>query len=141
MNGFNAERAENAEDRGVDFNEISARIIGAAVEAHAQPGPGLLESIYDEALALELESRSLAVSRQVEVPLIYKGAPLRHRLRLDLLVADTVIVEVKSVETLPRIHEAQLLRYLLLADKRPGLLINFNVPKLLGGVHRIVNRL
>jgi GxxExxY protein len=141
MKNFNAECAEDAEGRRVNLNEISRSIIGAAVEVHRTLGPGLLESVYEEALALELSLRALDVQRQIEVPLTYKGKQLHSRLRLDLLVAGTIIVEVKSVEGILKIHAAQLLSYLRLADKRLGLLINFNVSKLLGGVHRVVNAL
>jgi GxxExxY protein len=125
----------------VDLNDISSAIIGAAVEVHRALGPGLLESIYEEALVVELSSRTLPFKRRVEVPLTYKGTLLNSRLRMDLLVADAIIVEVKSVEAILKIHEAQLLSYLRLADRRLGLLINFNVSRLLGGVRRIANHL
>ncbi len=93
-------------------NELSGAIIGAAIEVHRLLGPGLLESVYEEALAVELEERGIPFAEQLEVSLEYKTRQLRILLRLDLLVADTVIVEVKSVEKILPVHEAQLLSYL-----------------------------
>jgi GxxExxY protein len=122
-------------------NELSGEVIGAAIEVHKALGPGLLESIYETALAMELGERKIEVRRQVEVPVIYKGRRLESHLRLDMLVADQIIVEVKSVEQSLPIHRAQLLSYLRLADKRLGLLINFNEPTLRQSIRRVVNRL
>jgi GxxExxY protein len=96
----------------VNQNELSGAIIGAAIEVHRLLGPGLLESVYEEALAVELEERGIPFAEQLEVSLEYKTRQLRILLRLDLLVADTVIVEVKSVEKILPVHEAQLLSYL-----------------------------
>ena len=122
-------------------NELSAQIIGAAIEVHRLLGPGLLESIYDEAMAVELIARGLHVNRQVEVPIRYKEALLGTALRLDLLVNELIVVEIKAVEHLLKVHEAQLLSYLRLSDKRLGLLINFNSQVLTQSVKRIVNGL
>ena len=122
-------------------NELSGEIIGAAIEVHRVVGPGLLESIYEEAFILELEDRDILVSRQIEVPVMYKGRRLQNSLRLDLLVADLIVVEIKSVEGILPVHEAQLLSYLRLAQKKLGLLINFNSTVLSKSVRRIVNQL
>ena len=102
-------------------------------------GPGLLEFLYEEALVLELELRKINVSRQVEVPVEYKGQRLTNILRLDLLVDDLIVVEVKSVEHILPVHEAQLLSYLMLTGKRLGLLINFNSAVLSKSIRRIAN--
>src|SRR5690348_2777548 len=122
-------------------NELSAQIIGAAIEVHRLLGPGLLESIYDEAMAVELTTRGLQVNRQVEVPIRYKETLLGTALRLDLLVNGLIVVEIKAVEHLLKVHEAQLLSYLRLSSKRLGLLINFNSQVLTQSVKRIVNGL
>ena len=122
-------------------NELSGEIIGAAIEVHRVLGPGLLESVYEEAFTIELQDRNLPVSRQIEIPLVYKGRRLQTLLRLDLLVADAIVVEVKSVERILPVHEAQLLSYLRLAQKKLGLLINFNSTVLSRAVRRIVNQL
>ena len=120
-------------------NKLSGEIISAAIEVHRILGPGLLESIYEEALVLELELRKIEVSRQVEVPVEYKGQRLTNILRLDLLVNDLIVVEVKSVEHILPVHEAQLLSYLKLTGKRLGLLINFNSAVLSKSIRRIAN--
>jgi GxxExxY protein len=106
-------------------------IIGAAIEVHRQLGPGLLESAYEECLCHELHLRGLAFERQVSLPVCYKGLKLDCGYMLDLIVAREVVLELKSVEKLLPIHEAQLLTYLKLSGKRVGLLINFNVPLLM----------
>ena len=125
----------------MENNGLSGEIIGAAIEVHRLLGPGLLESAYELALERELVLRSMSVERQKAVPLEYKGIALGDGFRLDLLVNDQLVVEIKSVESLLPIHEAQLLTYLRLADKRLGLLINFNEKVIKEGVKRIVNRL
>ena len=122
-------------------NELSGKIIGAAIEVHSILGPGLLEFLYEEALAIELGQRGLTVARQVEIPVAYKQERLRNVLRLDILVNGLVIVEVKSVERILPVHEAQLLSYLRLSEKKLGLLINFNSTVLSRSVRRIVNNL
>jgi GxxExxY protein len=122
-------------------NEISHEIIGAALDLHTHLGPGLLESAYECALMFELVQRGVDVRCQVPMPLSYKGVKLDQGYRLDLLVEDKVIVEIKSVEFLAPVHYAQLLTYLRLSDKRLGLLINFNSKLLKHGIHRMVNGL
>ena len=120
-------------------NELSGEIIGAAIEVHRVLGPGLLESLYEEALVLELALRNIKVARQLEVPVDYKGHRLQNRLRLDLLIADLIIVEVKSAEKILPVHEAQLLGYLRITHKELGLLINFNSATIGKSVRRIIN--
>jgi GxxExxY protein len=124
---------------GKRLNEITGTIIGAAIEVHRALGPGLLESAYEACLAHEIAEQGLSVESQKPLPLIYKSIRLDCGYRLDLLVENTVIVEIKSVDTLLPIHTAQLLSYLKLADLQVGLLINFNVEILKNGVRRIVN--
>ena len=122
-------------------NEVSEQVIGAAIEVHRILGPGLLETVYEEAICHELELRGLAFRRQVAVPLRYKEVDLGSPLRLDLIVEGMLIVEIKSVETVPSVFAAQLLSYLRLTGICLGLLINFNTPKLVDGIKRIANRL
>ncbi len=120
-------------------NELSYQIRGAVFEVYNALGPGLLESVYEEALVFELEQRGLKVERQKVVPIIYKGNSLKTELRLDLLVEDQVIVELKSVEEMKKVYAKQLLTYLRLMDKRLGLLVNFNTDNILTSIHRIAN--
>jgi len=122
-------------------NDISARVIGAAIEVHEHLGPGLLESTYETCLYRELQLRGLSCERQRPVPLTYKGERLDAQYRLDLVVEDRVIVEVKAVEELLPLHKVQLLTYLRLTGLRLGLLINFNFPVLYRGVKRVANGL
>ncbi len=107
-------------------NDIAYRIVGCAIEVHKALGPGLLESVYEECLLEELKINGLEVSSQQKVPLIYRGKVLKSELRLDILVNDLVVVELKAVEQLIPIYKAQLLSYLKLSQKPKGLLINFN---------------
>lgn len=120
-------------------NELTYEIRGAIFDVYNELGPGLLESVYEEALAFELKERGLIVAKQVEVPVIYKGNELKTPLRLDLLVNDQVIVELKSVEEMKPVFAKQLLTYLKLMDKRVGLLVNFNTNNLRESIKRIVN--
>ncbi|MEY4876878.1 MAG: hypothetical protein RL708_2027 [Bacteroidota bacterium] len=120
-------------------NKISAKILDASIEVHRQLGPGLLETVYEICLLKELENRSLKCKRQVELPIIYKGEKLDFSFRIDILVEDEIIIELKAVESLLPVHEAQLITYLKLMDKRLGLLINFNVSKLVNGFKRKLN--
>ncbi len=122
-------------------NELSGLIIGAAIEVHKALGPGLLESSYEIALKKELALRNLSVHNQVVLPVVYKGERCDAGYRIDLLVEEKAIVEIKSVESLNDVHLAQVLTYLKLSGCRLGLLINFNVTKLTKGIKRIVNRL
>jgi GxxExxY protein len=119
-------------------NQITQAVIGAAMEVHRTLGPGLLESAYQQCLCRELTVRGIPFERECPLPLEYKGIRLECGYRLDLLVAGSVVVEVKSVEALAPIHEAQLLTYLRLGGWQVGLLINFNVPILKQGIRRKV---
>jgi GxxExxY protein len=127
------EIAEGAENR------VTERIIGAAIEVHRHLGPGLLESAYEACLCHELSLRGLQFRRQVHLPVTYKGLKLDCCYKMDLVVGDTVVVEIKSIDELLPIHTAQLLTYLKSFDKPVGLLINFNVPVLKKGLKRVVN--
>ncbi|NJM06310.1 GxxExxY protein [Candidatus Gracilibacteria bacterium] len=118
---------------------LSKQLIGAAIEVHRALGPGLLESAYEACLCHELKLRSIPFERQVALPVIYKGTMLDCGYRLDLLVGNLVIVELKAIDELEPIHEAQLLTYLRLKKLWLGLLINFNVPVLKQGIKRLVN--
>jgi len=122
-------------------NELSSIIIGAAIEVHTQLGPGLLESVYETCLYYELKEIGLKVERQVNLPLKYKNLHLDSGLRLDLLVQDKVIIELKAVQELCDVHVAQTLTYLKLTDLKLGLLINFNEALLKQGLRRIVNNM
>lgn len=117
---------------------VTREIIGAAIEVHRGLGPGLLEAVYEDVLTQEIVARGLEVRRQVTVPLRWRGKDLVHSLRLDLLVADSVIVEVKSVEEVLKVHKAQLLSYMRLSGIRRGLLLNFHVAALRHGITRCV---
>jgi len=121
------------------LNEITEEIIGSAIAVHRALGPGLLESAYEACLAYELAQRGLAVERQKGLPVTYRGVKVDCGYRLDLLVEELVVVELKAIEKLDRIHEAQLLSYLKLSGYRVGLLINFNVRMLKQGIRRMVN--
>jgi len=121
-----------------DVNAVSGQVVDAALAVHKELGPGLLESVYETCLVHELQTRGLSVSRQVPLPICYKGVKLDGGLRLDLLVAEMVVVELKAVEQMLPVHEAQVLTYLRLTGHRVGLLINFNVPLLKDGIKRIV---
>jgi len=121
----------------MDINDLTGNVIGAAIEVHKALGPGLLESIYEECLCHELQLRKLSFERQREVPVRYKGVKLDCGYRLDILIEDVLILEIKSCERLQPIHEAQLLTYLKLARIKWGLLINFNVPVLKAGIKRL----
>ena len=123
------------------INDISSQVIGAAIEVHKTLGPGLLESVYEECLCHELELRYIPFKSQEELPIDYKGTKLSAGYRLDLVIDQQLIVELKACDGLLPIHEAQLLTYLRLAGFKLGLLINFNVPILKDGIKRIVNNL
>ena len=122
-----------------EFNKITEAIIGAAIEVHRALGPGLLESAYVACLVYELIQRGYKVFTEVPLPLVYKGVKLECGYRLDLLVNDKVIVEVKSVDRLAPIHDAQIISYLKISGHKVGLLINFNVTMVKNGVKRFVN--
>ena len=121
------------------LDQISRCIIGAAIEVHRHLGPGLLESAYQSCLLFELKQLGLKVEEQKPLPVVYKQVRLDCGYRLDIVVEDEIIVEIKAIEKLLPIHDAQLLSYLRLAKKRVGLLMNFHVPVLKNGLKRIVN--
>ena len=121
------------------LDQITRQVIGAAIEVHKAIGPGLLESAYQACLAFEVRQRGLKVEEQVPLPVLYKEVKLDCGYRLDLLIEDSVIVEIKAAEQLSPIHDAQLLSYLRMAHKHVGLLINFHNRVLKNGLKRIVN--
>ena len=123
----------------MELNEISKKIIGAAIQVHRTLGPGLLESTYEACLKYELEKRGLKIQSQIGLPVIYDGIKIDLGYRLDILVEDAVIIELKAVTTITPLHEAQLLSYLKLSGKQLGLLINFNVTLLKDGIKRRIN--
>ena len=120
-------------------NEITEKVIGACIDIHRQLGPGLLESAYEECLCYDLSTLGLAFERQKDLPVAYKQVRLACGYKIDIVVESLVIIELKAVEKLLPIHEAQLLTYLKLSDLSVGLLINFNVPALKQGLKRIAN--
>ena len=123
----------------MDINDLTGKVIGAAIEVHKFLGPGLLETTYEKCLCRELVLRNFFIERQKELPVEYKGIKLDCGYRLDILVENRLIVELKACESLQPIHEAQLLTYLKLTGIKVGLLINFNVPVLKEGIKRLVN--
>ena len=122
-----------------DINELTGSVIGAAIEVHKALGPGLLESTYEECLCREFQLKDISYERQKQVPVEYKGAKLDCGYRIDILVGNSIVVEIKACDTILPIHEAQLLTYLKLTGLKVGLLINFNVPILRDGIRRIAN--
>ena len=120
-------------------NEISKKIIGCAIEVHRQLGPGLLESAYQECLLYELKQAGLKVQKEIPMPIVYKEVTLDHGYRIDLLVEERVVIELKTVEVLNDVHTAQVLTYLKLGDYRLGLLLNFHVSVLKNGIKRLIN--
>ncbi len=123
--------------RRVDIDGLAETVIGAAIEVHRTLGPGLLESVYRECLMVELAAAHLAVEQERRVPLQYKGQPIKSVLRLDLLVEDSLVVELKAVEIVNPVHLAQVITYLKLTGFPAGLLMNFNVPSLRTGLRRL----
>jgi GxxExxY protein len=124
----------------MDENQISYKIIGVAIELHRMYGPGLLESVWRSALAYELRALGLRVEEEVSMPFVHKELRMDVGYRLDLVVEGKVIIEVKNVEALMAVHEAQILTYLKLSGLKLGLLINFNAPVLHKGIKRYVNK-
>ena len=120
-------------------DQLTSEIIGSAIEVHRNLGPGLLESTYEECMVFELKQRDLIISRQHEIPILYKGNRLEQNYRIDLLVNNHVIVELKSIKKIEPIHNAQLLTYLKLANIKYGLLLNFNVSIMTHGIRRLLN--
>jgi GxxExxY protein len=125
----------------VTENEIAREIVDAAYKIHTRLGPGLLESVYQAVLCYELEKRGFAIERQKPIPIVYEDVHLDEGFRADIIVADKVIIELKSIAEIADVHKKQLLTYLRLADKRLGLLINFNEVLIKNGITRIVNNL
>jgi len=123
----------------MDSSELTGEIIGAAIEVHKAIGPGLLESAYSRCLQVELSLRKIPFQKELELPIEYKGVSIKAGYRMDFLVDEYVVIELKSVERLLPVHHAQLLSYLKLSNKKLGLLINFNVPILKNGVKRLIN--
>ena len=121
-----------------ELNALTRQIIGAGIEVHRHLGPGLLETSYETCLAYELEQRGLAVERQKALPLTYKKIRLEQGFRIDLLVENTVVVELKAIDQLLPVHEAQMLSYLRFTGCKVGLLMNFNVKLLKDGIHRFI---
>jgi len=141
LDEFNA-MTQSREDAEKIENILAKKIIEAAIEVHRTlGGPGLLESLYEEALYQELKLRNISAQAQVQVPVIYKGLTLRNPMRMDLLVANRVIVEVKATEQEQAIHKAQVLTYLRLTGLKLGLLLNFGQQLLRDGIERVVNNL
>lgn len=132
------ERVKSADVGEVNGNRVTEQIIGAAIEVHRALGPGLLEASYEECLCRELLLRNIVYERQRPQPVMYKGVRLDCGYRLDLVVSDAVVVEIKAVAAIRPVHEAQLLTYLRLGGWQLGLLINFNVPVLKDGIRRRV---
>ena len=125
----------------MDLNALSSQVIKAAINVHTDLGPGLLESVYQKCMAIELNVLGLKYETEVQVPVIYRDRVITDEgFRIDILVEDTIVVELKSVETVKAVHKKQLLTYLRLSDKPLGLLINFNEPLLKDGITRIVNQ-
>jgi GxxExxY protein len=121
------------------LNSISSEIVDACYTVHKEMGPGLLESVYELCLMKELDLRKIKSQNQVPIPLIYRGYELSKDFRIDILVYDEIILELKAVENILPVHKAQIISYLKLADKKLGFLINFNVPLIKNGIQRIVN--
>lgn len=122
------------------LNKISGMILDSSIEVHRTLGPGLLESVYQNCLCKEFKLRGINFERQVLVPVNYKGETVGNDLKIDLLVEKEIVIELKAVEIILPVHIAQLLTYLKLMNRRLGLLINFNVPKLIDGYKRILNK-
>ncbi|MES2394549.1 MAG: GxxExxY protein [Bacteroidota bacterium] len=122
-----------------NYNELSGKIIECCIEVHKELGPGLMESVYEICLISVLKKKNLKVASQVSLPVIFKGEKLAKEFIIDILVDDKIILELKSVELILPVHEAQLVTYLKLSDKKLGLLINFNVPLLTQGIKRKIN--
>ena len=122
-----------------ELNKLSAKILDSAITVHKEMGPGLLESVYEQCLLKEFELRNIKAVNQLAIPLAYKGYELSKDFKIDILVEDEIIIELKSVEIMLPVFEAQIISFLKLADKRLGFLINFNVPILKQGFRRFVN--
>ncbi|MFI4974632.1 MAG: GxxExxY protein [Caulobacterales bacterium] len=135
---MNHEVHEGHEGIGVRVERCGAIVVDAGLKVHRALGPGLLESAYEHCLAYELQQRGLAVRRQVPLPIVYDGAKLDAGYRLDMVVEDSIVLEIKAIEALTRLHEAQLITYLRLSQFRLGFLMNFNVELFRRGLRRLV---
>lgn len=124
----------------MEFDPLSKEVIGAAIEVHRELGPGLMESVYEKCLAHELRERGICCTTQVAMPVAYKGQTIDAGYRIDVLVEDCLMIELKSVDELSGLHKAQLLTYMKLARVDTGLLINFNAPVLKDGIRRLERR-
>jgi GxxExxY protein len=122
----------------MEENELSNIVIGCAIEVHRQLGAGLLESAYQECLFYELKSKGLNVKKEVSMPIIYKDIKLDHGYRIDLLIEDKIVIEIKAVDALIDVHTAQILTYMKLGDYKLGLILNFNVPILKNGIKKLI---
>ena len=122
----------------MELNDLTSKIIGASIEVHKNLGPGLLEKTYEECLCIELERVGLRYEKQITLPIEYKGRVIEGAYRIDVLVEDKIILELKAIEKIEKIHKAQLLTYLKLSNKELGLLINFNVELLKSGISRVI---
>lgn len=125
--------------KAAELNHISGEVVDSAMRVHSALGPGLLESAYEPCLCYELQSRGLAIQTQVALPVVYRNIRLNAAYRIDLLVEERIIVELKAVEKLLPLHEAQLLSYLKLSGHRLGLLLNFHTAHLRDGIRRLIN--
>jgi GxxExxY protein len=121
----------------IDLNVMTENIIGCAIEVHRNLGPGLLESIYDKAMCYEIGAKGMRFQNQLVIPILYKGTILGEH-RIDMIVEDEIIVELKAVDRMDPVFKAQILSYMRTTNKKPGLLINFNVPYLKDGIQRII---
>ena len=122
----------------MEFESLSKDVLGAAIEVHKHLGPGLLESVYEECLSYELTQRGYKIEREKPIPVVYKEIKLECGYRIDILVEDKIVLELKSVDCFNPVHEAQILTYMKFAQKKIGLLINFNVTLLKNGIKRYV---
>lgn len=137
---MHCELCESHQSIKMDINQLSSQIIKAAIKVHKELGPGLLESVYQACMIIELKNMGINVQSEVPIPIFYQGLSIQKEgFRLDLLVNDSIIVELKSVEEVKSVHKKQLLTYLRLAEKKLGLLINFNKVLLKDGISRIIN--
>lgn len=121
------------------LNQISSEVVDAIYSTHKELGAGLLENVYEMCLCIELDNRNIKYRCQVELPIIYKGKKINSTYRIDILIEDSIILELKSVENLLPIHQAQLLTYLKLSHLKLGFLVNFNVPLIKNGIKRMIN--
>jgi GxxExxY protein len=136
--GMASDFDEDFEELPAELERVATQIVDAAFKVHSELGAGLLESVYEKCLARELTKRGLGVRRQVLVPIVYDGEVLEEPLRLDLLVEESVVVEVKAVEKMHPVFNSQMLTYLKLSKKRLGFIINFNVPLIKDGIKRVI---